>query len=263
MRRVLSLYTGFFVQSLKARLAYRADFLSELFASLLATAAGILFVVLLFHRIPDLGGWRREEVLFLYGLSLVPYGIFNIFSINLYEFADRYIIEGRFDRLLLRPMPTLAQLLMERSRLTALQEVAVGLGVALWAGARLGLAWSAVDLLWLGVVAVSGAVILLAVFSILASLSFFFEDRIGVNAPVWNLIQFGRFPLPIFGPWLGAVLSWVIPFGFVTFYPATHFLGRSAFRTLCYATPLVAAAFALLGLAVWTLGVRGYRSTGS
>ena len=119
------------------------------------------------------------------------------------------------------------------------------------------------DALWLVVVAVSGAVIFLSVFAMLSSLSFFFEDRIGVGAPVWNLIQFGRFPIPIFGPWLGAVLSWVVPFGFVTFYPATHFLGRSAFRTLCYATPLVAAGFALLCAGVWTLGVRGYRSTGS
>jgi ABC-2 type transport system permease protein len=263
MRRTVSLYTGFFVQSLKARLAYKADFFSEILASLLGTAAGILFVVLLFHRIQDLNGWRREEVLFIYGLSLIPFGIFNIFSINLYEFADRYIIEGRFDRLLLRPMPTLAQLLMERSRLTAIQEVFVGFGVALWAGGRLGLTWNAVDALWLIVVAVSGAMIFLSVFAMLSSLSFFFEDRIGVGAPVWNLIQFGRFPIPIFGPWLGAVLSWVVPFGFVTFYPATHFLGRSAFRTLCYATPLVAAGFALLCAGVWTLGVRGYRSTGS
>jgi viologen exporter family transport system permease protein len=263
MRRTFSLYAGFFAQSLKARLAYKADFFSEIGASFLGTAAGILFVVLLFHRIPDLNGWQREEVLFIYGLSLIPFGLFNIFSVNLYEFADRYIVEGRFDRLLLRPLPTLAQLLMEKSRITAVQEIVVGLGVAAWAGARLDLSWTLVDALWLAVVAVSGAIIYLSVFTLLSTLSFFFEDRIGVGAPVWNLIQFGRFPIPIFGPWLGAVLSWVVPFGFVTFYPATHFLGRTEFRLLCYLTPAVAAAFALLALGAWTLGVRGYRSTGS
>ena len=104
MRRTLTLYTGFLVQSLKARLAYKADFFGEILASVLGTAAGILFVVLLFHRIHDLWGWSREEVFFIYGLSLIPYGLFSIFSINLFEFPERYIIEGRFDRLLLRPM---------------------------------------------------------------------------------------------------------------------------------------------------------------
>ena len=105
VRRTLSLYAGFFVQSLKARLAYKADFFSELAAGMLGTIAGLVFVLLLFHRVPDLAGWRREEVFLIYGLSLIPYGLFNVISINLYEFADRYIIEGRFDRLLLRPMP--------------------------------------------------------------------------------------------------------------------------------------------------------------
>ncbi len=263
MRRTLTLYTGFLVQSLKARLAYKADFFGEILASVLGTAAGILFVVLLFHRIHDLWGWSREEVFFIYGLSLIPYGLFSIFSINLFEFPERYIIEGRFDRLLLRPMPTLAHLLLERIRLTSLQEMIVGLGVTIWAGRQLDLQWHLPDVLWLGVLVVSGAVIYFSVFSMLSCLSFFFEDRIGVVAPVWNLIQFGRYPVPIFGPSIGAVLSWVIPFAFVSFYPATHFLQKTGFRTLCYLTPLVAAVSALACLGVWNLGVRGYRSTGS
>ena len=106
MRRTLSIYAGYFAQSLKARMAYKADFFSEILASMLGTMAGLLFIVLLFHRVPDLGGWSREEVFFIYGLSLIPFGLYNILSINLYEFPERYIIEGRFDRLLLRPMPT-------------------------------------------------------------------------------------------------------------------------------------------------------------
>lgn len=263
MRRTLSLYTGFFVQSLKARMAYKADFLGEVVASVLATAAGIVFVLMLFHRVPDLLGWQRAEVFLIYGLSLIPFGLFNVISVNLYDFADRYIIEGRFDRLLLRPMPTLAQLLMEKSRLTAIGEVIVGIVVAAWASADLGLAWGIADFAWTAVLVVSGAVIYTAVFTILSCLSFFFEDRIGVGAPVWNLIMFGRFPVPIFGPWIGAVLSWVVPFAFVSFYPATHFLEKSGYRTLCYLTPVVAAGIGFVALAFWRVGVRSYRSTGS
>ncbi len=49
-------------------------------------------------------GWKFEEMVFLYGFSLIPFGIFNVFSWNLCMFADRYLIEGRFDRVLLRPV---------------------------------------------------------------------------------------------------------------------------------------------------------------
>ena len=45
-------------------------------------------------RAPAVKGWTFEEMVFLYGFSLVPLGVFNVFSWNLYLFADRYLIEG-------------------------------------------------------------------------------------------------------------------------------------------------------------------------
>ena len=50
-----------------------------------------------------LGGLAFRRSLFLYGFSLIPYGFFNIISLNLYEFGNNYIIEGKFDRVLLPP----------------------------------------------------------------------------------------------------------------------------------------------------------------
>ena len=36
------------------------------------------------------------------------------------------------------------------------------------------------------------------IFLLLSTFSFWFEDRIGVHPPVWNLIAFGRYPLSIY-----------------------------------------------------------------
>src|SRR5260370_25666285 len=78
-------------------------------------------------------------MVFLYGFSLLPLGVFNLFSWNLYLFADRYLIEGRFDRVLLRPVSSLFQVLFESFRLESLQETATGLVAIVWAARRLGL----------------------------------------------------------------------------------------------------------------------------
>ena len=121
--RLLALY---FAQYAKARLAYRADFAAAVLASFLGTAASFSVVLLLFSRFPHLAGWTFPEVVFLYGFSLLPYGLFNVLSLNLYEFADRYLVEGRFDRILLRPVSPLFQVLFESFRLEALQEVVTG-----------------------------------------------------------------------------------------------------------------------------------------
>ena len=44
------------------------------------------------------------------------------------------------------------------------------------------------------------SVIYVSVFLMLTTVSFWFEDRIGVHPPVWNMMAFGRYPLTIYSP---------------------------------------------------------------
>ena len=124
---------------------------------------------------------------------MVSYGLFGCVSWNIYEFGDRYIIQGRFDRVLLRPASTYLQVVFESFRIPALSESLIGGGIVAWSLHRLDVALSAVDLLFGAGTILSGAVIFTAVFSSIASLSFHFEDRVGVAPPVFNMIAFGRY----------------------------------------------------------------------
>jgi ABC-2 type transport system permease protein len=137
LRRHFRLFRLYFVQYAKARLEYRADFFSSVLASFLGTLASFSFLLIVFSRAPAVTGWTFEEMVFLYGFSLVPLGVFNLFSWNLYLFADRYLIEGRFDRVLLRPVSSLFQVLFESFRLESLQETATGLIAIVWASRRI------------------------------------------------------------------------------------------------------------------------------
>jgi ABC-2 type transport system permease protein len=263
LHRHLQLFFGYLTQYFKVRMSYRADFLIGLATSLAATLFAFGFLLVLFTKIPRLAGWRFEEVLFLYGFSLIPYGLFNVVSLNLYEFGNNYIIEGKFDRVLLRPISSLFQVIFEAFRIESLHEVATGLVVVWLAARRMGLEWGALDVALLLVYGVCGAVIYVSVFLMLTSVSFWFEDRVGIIPPVWNMIAFGRYPLSIYSGFIRFVLSWIIPFGFASFYPTVRLLGRAEYRTLSLLVPVVAAAFLGLALLVWNRGVRQYASTGS
>ena len=127
------LFFDYFTQYAKVRVSYRGDFFISLVTSFAATIFGLAFVVVLFQKVPQLAGWRFEEVLFLYGFSLIPYGLFNVISVNLYDFGNNYIIEGKFDRILLRPISSLFQILFETFRIESLQEMATGVFCMAWA----------------------------------------------------------------------------------------------------------------------------------
>jgi len=263
LRRHARLFALYFSQYAKARLEYRADFFASVIASFLGTAASFGFLLIVFSRVPAVRGWRFEEMVFLYGFSLVPLGLFNVLSWNLYLFADRYLIEGRFDRVLLRPVSSVFQVLFESFRLESVQETVTGLVAVVWASRRLGLSFGPFEILLFALWAACGAVIYLSIFIGLTATSFWIEDRIGISPPVFNLMQFGRYPLTIYDAWVRFALSFVIPFAFASFYPTARFLGREEFLAEFWAVPLVAAIALFLALSLWKSGVARYHSTGS
>jgi ABC-2 type transport system permease protein len=261
--RHLRLFRLYFSQYAKARLEYRLDFISSVLASFFGTAASFGFLLIVFSRVPAIRGWSFEEMVFLYGFSLVPLGIFNVFSWNLYLFSERYLIEGRFDRVLLRPVDSVFQVVFEAFRLESLQETATGVFAVVWASRKMDLHFGALDVLLFVLWALCGAAIYLAIFIGLTATSFWIEDRIGILPPVFNLMQFGRYPLTIYDGWVRFSLSFIIPFAFASFYPTARFLHRPEFLKEFWAVPLVAAVLGSLALVVWNSGVKRYHSTGS
>src|SRR5712692_9360705 len=262
-KRHALLLSDYFAQYAKVRISYRGDFFISLGTSMAATIFSLGFVVVLFQKDTQLAGWRLEEVVFLWGFTQIPYGLFNVISLNLYDFGNNYIIEGKFDRVLLRPVSSLFQVLFETFRIESLQEVILGLGVVVWASRRLHYHWHVLDVLLLAFFALCGGVIYISVFLFLSTFSFWFEDRIGIHPPFWNLLAFGRFPLSIYSGYIQFVLSWIIPFGFATFYPSARLLGRQEFRSYAPLIPLVAAVTFALAATSWRIGLRRYSSTGS
>jgi ABC-2 type transport system permease protein len=263
LRRHAALLGLYFTQYLKVRVSHRGDFLIGLATSMAATVFQLGFILVLFRNVPRLADWRFDEVLFLYGFSLIPFGIFNVLSQNIYEFGGEYIMEGKFDRVLIRPVSSLFQVLFEAFRIESFHEILVGLVLVFWAARRLGHHWSALDIALLGAFAICGATIYLAVFLLLSCFSFWFEDRIGVHPPVWNVLAFGRYPLSIYSGVVQFFLCWIIPFGLASFYPSVRMLGRTISPQYAPLVPVVAVVFLAIAISLWNFGTRHYSSTGT
>ena len=262
-KRHAMLLWEYFSQYAKVRVSYRGDFFVSIATSFAATIFSLGFLVVLFRNTAQLKGWRFEEVLFLWGFTQIPYGLFNVISLNLYDFGNNYIIEGKFDRVLLRPVSSLFQVLFEAFRIESFQEVATGVFCMWWASRQLHLAWTPLKFAMLFFFGICAAIIYVSIFLILRTVSFWFEDRIGVHPPVWNIIAFGRYPLSIYSGAVQFFLCWIIPFGLASFYPSVRMLGRTVKPEYIGFVPVVAAVFLTLAISLWDFGTRHYSSTGS
>lgn len=107
-------------------------------------------------------------------LSMVFSSTLRYFSafFNIWDFNERYIVKGEFDRVLTRPIHSLFQVILERIELESLFGAVTGLIVMFYAGARMDLQISWYDP-FLFVLFVAGGVLVYAgTFIMIACISF-------------------------------------------------------------------------------------------
>lgn len=259
----LGIFGAYFAQFVKTRLAYRMDFFIDVLAVLFSLVIQLAVLTTLFSKVTALKGWTFEQVLFIYGFSLVPLGLFNLTSVNLYRFSDTFIIQGKFDRVLLRPVGTLSQVMFESFNVAGLNEIVIGTAVMIYSGSKMGLELGTSTVLGVLLLGPSASLVYTGVFLGITSVSFWHEDRMGLAPPIYNVIRFSRYPMTIFGTPVRFFLTFILPFAWVAFYPASWFLGSPEFSRYAMYTPIVGVIVMTGALLIWRAGTRNYTSTGS
>jgi len=263
LRWQCSIFGAYFAQFLKMRLAYRMDFIVDTLAVSFSMLIQLSVLSVLFSKVRSLEGWSFEQVLFIYGFSLLPLGLFNLISVNFYGFSDKYIIGGKFDRVLLRPVNSLVQVIFESFNVSGLNEIILGTAVMIYASMKLELTFGVVDFLALLVLAPSAALVYTGVFLAITSVAFWYEDKMGLAPPVYNIIRFSRYPMTIYSLPVRLILTFVLPFAWVAYYPSTWFVGDPDSAWLAFLTAPVGLVVFIGAAIMWHRGVRKYASTGS
>lgn len=260
--RYLELYRHFLVQRFKILMEYRANFFIGTFSTVLVQGAGVLAVWVVMSQIPDLNGWTFNEVLLIYGLVTLAKSINHMFADNLWIMGWAYIRSGSFDRFLVRPINPLFHLLADRFCHDGIGNFLVGALLVARAASGLGIPWTLGNLLYLVVAVLSGGMIFIALNLMTAVSSFWIIDSITLTQVVFNTHEFAKFPLNIYNQAVRVIMTWLIPYGFASFYPASHLLGRDV-GLLAWGGPLVAAVLLWAGYRLWQFGLRHYGGTGS
>ena len=243
----------------------KQQFVTWIFADLLARGGTIAAVLLLAERFDGIAGWSRAEIVFLLGYGLMVSGIEMLFfSYNL-SAVSRRLGRGQLDHSLLQPQPLPTTLLTEGFAPLDAATLIVP------AGAMMAVSLAAVDvavtplfILALGGSLVASTVVLVGFNFLFGSLAFWAPQGAEELSPAaTNLLQSLKiFPLDVAGPALRTLLVSVIPAGFLAWVPTGALLGRSSPSTLA-ATFAAAGTVAALATFVFHKGLTHYGHTGS
>ncbi|WP_179945158.1 ABC transporter permease [Paenibacillus durus] len=258
----LGLLSEYLKNYMKTRLTYRADFWVEVLSDLLFQVTNLVFIFVIFMHTNTLAGWSQNEVVFVYGFFMVPWGVFACF-VNMWNFSERYIVKGEMDRILTRPAHNLFQIFLENVDPPSLIGSLIGLLIMAVSGFNLGLPfeWWTVPALIL--LTISATAIYTGIYTTLTALSFYSDAPTGIIPLMYNIQSYGRYPVTIYNRAIQVLLTWILPFAFVGVYPAGLFLQREEMTRMALLTPVMGAIFLSIGLFVWNRGVRKYKGAGS
>src|SRR5690606_12623768 len=113
---------------------------------------------------------------------------------------------------------------------------------------------------------VMGAVLIYAgLYTLLSAVSFYSDAPTGIVPLMYNIQNYGRYPVNIYNKLIRFMLTWLLPFAFVGVIPASYFLEKKMddLSQLALLTPVMGIIVFSLGLAFWNHGVKRYRGAGS
>ena len=263
LRKSARLYLKLQLLQLRTVVEYRADFWIGIVGAALMHGAGLVFLVALFGQVNEIAGWTAWEVAILYGMALVPRGLTELFCDG--PWTLRMLLnQGEFDRVLVRPVSPALQVATQLASIHGVGQLVLGT-VAFWLGvSRSEVPWTWWKPLFL-VIVLASSLVMLGAINFLVNLIGFWEPSSTSALPTAyaSLIDFAKFPLDVYGSAIKVLVTVVAPYAFLSYFPALILLDRDTpWRTLGFATPLVAAVVALVTAGLWRTGLDKYQGVG-
>ena len=266
MAELVRIYLRLVGARVRGQLEYRASLVLQLLGTAALTVIDFVAILVLFENVDALDGWTLEEIALLYAIATISFALTDLVVGHL-DLFPQMIRDGTFDQILVRPLPSLLQVLASDFSLRRIGKALQGGGVLVFALVRLELDWSPGKVLVLVGAVLAGTVIYAAVWVALATVAFWIVDAIEfVNSFTYGGSYLAQYPITIFARWLRGLVLFVLPLAFVAYFPALVLLDRESGlplpAELGYLTWVVALVAAVVANVVWTGAVRHYRSAG-
>ncbi len=251
---------------MKSALQYRASLLMQVIAQFVMTGGELMAVTVLLTRFQAVGHWGAGEILFFFGVMQSTFALTEMFGRGVTSFAS-FVQRGDFDSLILRPRSLLGQVMVSQMDARRLGGILVGVIAIAVAAGQLHIRWTLVKALLILWVMLGSMLLLLGLFLIEATVSFFSVKSIEmVNVLTYGGRSACQYPVDVYPNTLRFLFTWVAPFALCMHWPVSFVIGQPMVELPVWGyflTPVAGMAFFVMMVGVWYAGVKRYRSTGS
>lgn len=256
------LYFMMISQDFKSKMQYRADFLISTLAMIFTNVAGIITFWLIFNSIPMIKGFSYNELLFMYGFSLIAITPMQLFFDNLWQLWV-HTENGDFIKYCFKPINLFFYFVAETFDVKGLGQFVFGIITLIYAWIKLAIPVNFPNIAMLLVTLFGASLVLIGIMTLASAASFITIHGASVMIFFVRFNDFARYPTTIFNTFFKFIFTFIIPIGFLSFYPTLFFLRPTGDVILAFFSPLVGIIVFYLAYKVWMIGAKKYSGTGS
>lgn len=202
----------------------------------------------------------------LHSFSLFAYGIAGTFVFNIMNNLPEQIRNGGFDDVLVKPVKILPYLISSSFICNYIAHMTLSTIVMIVCFKALEIPFTIHVLFRVAGILVWGSLIYAGLF-LFVSASAFWATKIDA---LFNIMYFFReisyYPISIFPKVIQVIVTAVIPYGFINYFPLKELLGKedaAVFGNIAKWSPLVSIVFFTIACCFFNLSSKCYKSTGS
>ena len=227
---------------------------------------GFAIIKFVVESFGEINGWNYGQLAFLYGLSVISHALSMIFFVQGW-FMGYYVIEGDFDRYLTRPLGVLYQFFFTNINIFGVTDLIPGILVFIYGCVKCEVAVNLLFILQVVVILVGATLIRGGIYILLGSTSFHTRSAVDFGQYTQEIMdKTTMYPLSMYPESMQFILTYLIPVGWISFYPVSALLGiDSAYSAML--VPLITLGVGILVMLVagayFSMGLRKYESAGN
>ncbi|MCC7165335.1 MAG: ABC-2 family transporter protein [Anaerolineae bacterium] len=265
-RRTLALYSRLIFLwwkfSILKELEYRVNFLTNAFMSVFWLVWGVLGATIFFAHRDEIGGWSFYQVLVVLGMFSIFTGVMEaFFRPNIMAMIEQ-VRDGKFDFVLVKPVNAQFYASFHSLTMWRLVDIFAGGALIVYALIQMQVTPTPFDLLAFFVLLVIALTLVYCFWLAMMTMAFWFVKVDNLAELFYSFYETARFPITVYGTWLRALLTFVIPIAFITTFPSAALIGQ--LEPVDIVIGLGLAALLLFGSnRLWNFAIRSYASASS
>lgn len=200
--------------------AYRSNFLHNIFASSVWAVFSIISIELMTSRTPRVYGWSRDEILLLTGVYNIIVGVFYmVFSRNFQKFSH-IVHMGRLDSMLTKPIDPLFFLTCYHFNYTSVLRVILGIVFSMHIVLRMHVPVTLFTLTNFIILMIASLVLLYSIWCLVITLTIKYTRLSNLVEVLYTLNGVSRYPPRMLQSIKNQLVIFLLPFTFLIATPS-------------------------------------------